>query len=72
MLLEMQRQQLEPKVISSNAAMSACEKGEQRQWALGVLSGRQRRQLELGRLLLCSHQRLQKTVSSGSGALVML
>ena len=45
-LSEMQQRLLDPDVISFNAAISACEKGEQWQQALGMLSEMQQRQRE--------------------------
>jgi len=38
LLVGMQKADLEPNVISYNAAISACEKGEQWQEALGLLA----------------------------------
>ena len=47
MLSGMQHRQLEPDVISFSAAITACEKGEQWQQALGMLSEMQHRQLKV-------------------------
>ena len=47
LLREMQRQSVEPNVISYNAAISACEKGAQPEQALQLLREMQRQRVEL-------------------------